>query len=117
MHYYYTTFYRPSVDLFKLTANKYLSLLPLGKNGNNNWVIRVKNETIVNMQFTHNNKMCNFNDGKNWTGLLDNVNAEVKALSYNEITVSPNWFAATIALSWLLKNGTRFITYADNIKN
>ena len=58
--------------------------------------------------------MCNYGDAENWTGLKDVKKIVLEAFGSTTIKISENWFATTIAVSWVI-DGTRYISFADQL--
>lgn len=58
--------------------------------------------------------MCNLSDAKYWSGLNDVEDSSISGHSSKNISVTENWFATSIATSYV-KGNYRMITYADNL--
>lgn len=88
----------------------------VGKSGGV-WIVDVKNIFNQSRRLVYNEKMCNFDDAKNWTGLND-LN-DTKILESGETTtirIVENVFATTIAISFVNESENwRNIYYADNL--
>ena len=59
-------------------------------------------------------KMCFLTDAKNWTGLSNVKSITIPARTSTTVKISENWFATSIAVSYV-KGGVRRITYADEL--
>lgn len=91
----------------------YLSIKNKGKTSEG-WNIEITNPYNYEITVWYNIKMCNYNDAKNWTGLNDTVFIEISEMDSCTVTISENWFATSIAISYL-SNGYRLISYADGL--
>lgn len=78
------------------------------------WKIRIYNPSSNEVTVSYNEKMCNGGDAQNWTGLNNIVKIKVKAYSSETVSISENWWATTIAVSYE-KGGYRVISYADGL--
>ncbi len=96
--------------------NAYLEITNMGKSSGK-WRIKIKNVSNTTITVEYNELMCFLDDAENWTD-LDDVNNDYDLDPGESITVtiSENWFATSIAVSYVT-NGTRKITYADNLKS
>lgn len=83
---------------------------------NKTWYIRVSNYTDDYIKFYYNSKMCYFNDAKNWLNLNDVSYASLGGKSSLVVQIKENWFATSIAISYI-KDNTRYITYANNLNS
>lgn len=98
----------------------YLQIENKGK-VNGKWKIKVSNPLDKSIAVYYNSKMCNYDDAKNWTGLNDIPSpVTISANSYEYVYISPNWFATSIAISYIdnvgyIENGYRLISYADGL--
>ena len=98
----------------------YLQIENKGK-VNGKWKIKVSNHLDKSIAVYYNSKMCNYDDAKNWTGLNDIPSpVTISANSYEYVYISPNWFATSIAISYIdnvgyIENGYRLISYADGL--
>ena len=111
--------YKLTVDtVFKVywgtTEELYPELTIVGKSGGT-WSIRITNNTALQITVYYNSKMCNFNDAKNWTGLLDVKQIELKPHESVVVNINENWFATSIAVSWHIYLVGRCVTYADGL--
>ncbi len=85
------------------------------------WKIKVSNPLDKSITVYYNSKMCNYDDAKNWTNLNDIPSPiTISANSYEYVYISPNWFATSIAISYIdnvgyIENGYRLISYADGL--
>lgn len=95
------------------TYDDYLNLSINGKSGST-WSIRITNDSSFNRIVYYNEKMCNFSDGKNWTNLADVISIVVGPYCSKDVNITENWFATSIAVSYLYNNH-RIITYADKL--
>lgn len=91
----------------------YLKIDNKGKS-NGSWNINITNPLSKGITVYYNSKMCNFNDAKNWTGLSDVTSVYIPANSSRQVTISENWFATSITISYIA-NGNRLISYADGL--
>lgn len=78
------------------------------------WKIRIYNPSSNEVTVSYNEKMCNSGDAQNWTGLNNIVKIKIKAYSSETVSISENWWATTIAVSYE-KGGYRVISYADGL--
>ena len=98
----------------------YLQIENKGK-VNGKWKIKVSNPLDKSIAVYYNSKMCNYDDAKNWTGSNDIPSpVTISANSYEYVYISPNWFATSIAISYIdnvgyIENGYRLISYADGL--
>lgn len=99
-------------DIFVFYA--YLSLSNAGKSGSA-WNIRVTNNSDKSVVVQYNTKMCNKGDAAAWTGLQDVASFTLAAHATKTVSVQTNWFATSIAFSYIHGDGTRVITYADGL--
>lgn len=93
----------------------FLSFSILGKTSNI-WYIRIYNFRNFNVTAYYNSKMCFSEDAKNWQNLTDINSISIAAYSFEDIYISENFLATTIACSYLyydLSDFIRMITYAD----
>lgn len=72
-----------------------------------------KNKQI---EVEYNEKMCFDADAKNWNKLNDIKPVTIKPYSYTKVSIKENWFATTIAVSYI-KNDKRLISYANGLSN
>jgi len=54
-------------------------------------------------------------DAKNWTNLSDLVSNKLSAGSSITVNITQNWFATSVAFSYIGNNNHRYITYASNL--
>lgn len=113
LYYFYRTCY--FANSYTNYNNLFLELKDPRKSGTT-WTVTVKNLTCVKVSAEYNNKMCNFNDAKNWTSLSNISTVTINPKSSVNIQVSENWFATSITISWQF-GGKRYITYADHLNN
>ena len=92
----------------------YLDLSISGKEGPT-WKIRITNNSSHKRTVSYNEKMCFDSDAKNWSKLDDIKTITINAYSSEIVPISKNWFATTIAVSFVT-NEERLITYANNLK-
>lgn len=104
-----------SYNTFEISMPYYgfLSLGISAKNGNT-WKIKIFNNSSISLEVEYNSKMCNYNDAKEWKNLNDLKNASIAANSYVIVSIYENWFATSIAASFV-KGNYRMITYANNL--
>ena len=102
----------------RLTAHwteSFLAIENLGKSGTK-WNIKITNNSSRTVTVEYNTKMCNASDAKNWTGLK---NVQTFELAPNgasaTVTISENWFATSITVSYKTSDGIRRITYANEL--
>lgn len=91
----------------------YLELDVAGKIGSI-WLIEITNTSSMGIEVEYNAKMCYWDDARNWTGLNDVAKIDLKPYETKEISISENWFATSIACSYI-DNGHRVITCANNL--
>ncbi len=84
------------------------------RNGSS-WVIGITNTTSHVRKVSYNKKMCYFNDAKEWKNLSDLETITVSPYKTAYVNISTNWFATSIAVSYVYLN-KRVITYADNLE-
>lgn len=82
---------------------------------NSRWNIRVYNPNSFPVTISYNTKMCNEGDAKNWTNLSDLVSNKLSAGSSITVNITQNWFATSVAFSYIGNNNHRYITYASNL--
>ena len=92
----------------------YLELSNLKKNGNK-WSVVVTNTSEDNIVLEYNSKLCFEDDAKNWTGLKDIKKISLSPGESTTIIILENWFATTMALSYVNNSRIRVITYANNL--
>lgn len=99
--YTYTNAYGITVGIVSKTRSK--------------WNIKLTNNTGSDRTFYYNKNMCNYSDGKNWTGLSDIEQTETVLVGQTiNLTISENGFATSIAISYLEGN-SRYIFVADEL--
>lgn len=84
----------------------------------NKWNLKLFNPTNSVVGAQYNTKMCFEDDAKSWTGLNNLQTVAINYHSFAEITISENWFATTIAASYIANSAginERLITYANNL--
>ena len=86
----------------------------LGKSGTT-WSIKITNPSSKAVTVYYNKKMCYLSDAQNWTGLNDVASFTLTSGSSKTITISENWFATSITVSYVTSSGVRMITYANNL--
>lgn len=91
----------------------YLIIENKGKSGST-WNIKIINPTSGTITVYYNQKMCYYNDARDWTGLNDVVPISIGANGDKTVQISENWFASSIAISYMV-SGQRLITYADGL--
>lgn len=91
----------------------YLGLYVYKKSGNS-WKIRIHNTSSVSLTIYYNEKMCNFDDAKNWTNLNNVKEIIIVGYASTIVSISENWFATSITASYLIGD-YRIITYANNL--
>ena len=102
-----------------LTAHwteSYLEIENLGKSGTK-WSIKITNNSSTAVTVYYNKKMCYLTDAKNWTGLKDVNKTPIEIISGGSatVTISENWFATSITVSYVTSDGIRMVTYADGL--
>lgn len=83
------------------------------------WTIRVRNLSNLGVHFYYNSKMCFYDDAKYWRNLVDWQNHSSVYINYNEyadIQISMNWFADSIAVSYVMNN-VRYVSFANQLNN
>ena len=78
------------------------------------WQIKVRNVHSETREYAYNEKMCFFDDAKNWTGLTDISTFTLEPGETKIVNIESNGTATSIAISSILGN-TRYIEYADNL--
>ncbi len=96
-----------------MTVVTYLTLSNLGKS-NGSWSIKITNPLNQAVTVEYNTKMCFTDDAKNWSGLSDIGTVTIAANSSATVSISTNWFATAIAVSYELE-GYRIISYANEL--
>ena len=91
----------------------YLTIENKGKSGGT-WTIKITNPLSKGITVEYNSKMCNYGDARDWTGLKDVKSVYIPANGSTQVSISENWFATSIAISYL-SNGNRLISYADGL--
>ncbi len=91
----------------------YLHLSIVSKQ-NSTWKIKITNNSSHKRTVSYNEKMCFDDDAKNWTKLKNIKTTTINAYSSETVSISENWFATTIAVSFET-NEERLITYANNL--
>lgn len=91
-----------------------LQLSNLGKTSGK-WSIKVTNPLSQSTIVYYNTKMCYDDDAKEWKNLKDVSSFSLSSGASKTVTVSENWFATTIAFSYVNTSGTRVITYANSL--
>jgi V8-like Glu-specific endopeptidase len=94
---------------------QYLDLSIDSKSGSV-WSIKITNETSHIRKITYNEKMCFDDDAKNWSKLNDTISITMNPYSSVIVSVSENWFATTIVVSYEYNN-IKVISYANNLDN
>ena len=98
---------------YEIINARFLTLRITGKIGSI-WHIEIENPFYDPIVAYYNSKMCYKDHAKNWSGLNDVVPVSLSANGYAPIDISENWFATSIAVSYV-SSGFRIITYADNL--
>lgn len=101
------TFIEFGMPFMKLAIVKKNGLTPWGS-----WVIRIWNLTNRNLQVYYNKKMCFDADAMYWSGLNDLDSNYILYNGYQDVTISENWGATTIAVSYTF-DGKRYVSYAN----
>lgn len=99
---------RITVDLSQSLRPQVLSMQ------NSTYTIRLYNYSDETIEMFYNKQMCNEGDAINWTGLTNIGYKNIPANSSTQVSVSTYGTATHIAFSYL-KNGYRYITYADGV--
>ncbi|MBR1891566.1 MAG: hypothetical protein IJ811_03615 [Clostridia bacterium] len=84
-------------------------------NGIGFYDVNISNYSNTPISVIYNTKMCNENDARNWTNLVDNSYVVIEANSNATVTIYENFAATHIVFSYVL-NGIRFITFADGVQ-
>lgn len=92
----------------------YLNISNSGKSGGA-WKIKVTNPFNYKLKVYYNTKMCNEGDAKEWKGLKDESYITLEAYQSKTVNISTNWFATSVALSYIANDGVRVITYANGL--
>ena len=99
-----------SYNTYEVAVEDYfLSVSVVGKSGST-WRIKTENNYTSAITCYYNSKMCFKNDAINWENLDDVTAVSISAGSSRTLSVSTNWFATTVAFSFI-HNGARVITY------
>ena len=93
----------------------FLQVKPISKS-NNTWNLKVINHSSEVLKFVYNKKLCNYDDAKSWSNLIDISYESVNANSSKIITVQENILATTFALS-ILKGQKRYIIFGDKLES
>lgn len=102
-----------------LEKANFLSFTIVSKSSNK-WNLKLFNPTNSVVGAQYNTKMCFEDDAKSWTGLNNLQTVAINYHSFAEITISENWFATTIAASYIANSAginERLITYANNLNS
>lgn len=78
------------------------------------WTIEVKNPNPSSVDFIYNKKMCNLDDGKNWTNLTDVSYKTVGGNSSTTVTITENAFATSVSFSFF-NGSTKYMIYGDGL--
>jgi len=82
----------------------------------NVWNIKIKNLNIFATSCLYNSKMCFFDDGRNWSGLLDTVQLTILSNSFVNVNIQENFFADSIVSCYGYRN-IRLITVCKNLES
>lgn len=93
---------------------EYLQISNLGK-VDGKWQIKISNPLSTSITVYYNEKMCNFDDAKNWNNLSDVTSLTLLGNSSDNVSISTNWFATSIAICYINSAGYRLVTYADSL--
>ena len=102
-----------TVNNIVLAISPYLEIENKGHE-NNYWMIRITNNLPYSLTVTYNEKMCFDGDAQGWVNLSDKINTTILSGLSKEVKIYDNFFATTIAISYY-RNGTRYVTYANNL--
>ncbi|MCR5091170.1 MAG: hypothetical protein K6B51_00495 [Bacilli bacterium] len=95
-----------------------LEINNLGKKGSS-WKISVTNPNNFAVTVCYNAKMCFLDDAKEWKNLKNEQHISCAANSTSaSFTISENWFADSIGISFVYQVGTtyfRFVSYGKNL--
>lgn len=98
---------------------EFFDLRLVNKDGNK-WKIWIYNSTSNDKLCYYNKKMCFDNDAIKWQNLNDVETITVPKNSYKCVEITENWWATSIAFSFLKTDSTgqtRFITYANSLNS
>lgn len=100
------------------TSTPFYEYLELSSKGYNSgtYTILIQNNTSHQIETEYNEKMCFDADAKNWNKLNDIKTVTIKPYSYTKVSIKENWFATTIAISYI-KNDKRLVSYANGLSN
>ena len=111
-----TYYHDEDIRLTAQWVESFLIIENLGKSGTK-WSIKITNNSSTAVTVYYNKKMCYLTDAKNWTGLKDVNKTPIEIISGGSatVTISENWFATSITVSYVTSDGVRRITYADGL--
>lgn len=92
----------------------YLNISNAGKSGGT-WKIKVTNPFNYKLKVYYNTKMCYEGDAKEWKGLKDETTITLEPNQTKTVNINTNWFATSVAFSYIAENGVRVITYANGL--
>lgn len=81
---------------------------------NKKWEINVYNPNTFGITLEYNSKMCYQDDAKNWNKLNDIKSIYISSFNTKTVSIEENWFATTIALSFVNDN-KRYVSYANEL--
>ena len=99
---------RITVDLSQSLRPRVLSMQ------NSAYTVQLFNYSNETIELFYNKQMCNGSDAINWTGLTNIGYKNIPANSSTQVSINTYGTATHIAFSYL-KNGYRYITYADGV--
>lgn len=80
------------------------------------WTINIHNDSRETMIVEYNSKMCFGYDAEDWNNLNDIKRINISIGGYQQVRISPNWFATHLAISSIYGN-MRYILFIDNLKS
>lgn len=101
-------------DKINFVHYKYLQITNSGKS-NGMWQINVKNPLSTEVTVCYNKKMCNEGDAREWKGLKDENYITLDPNQTKPFYINTNWFATSVAFSYIAEDGARVITYANGL--
>lgn len=102
-----------SYNTYSIHMSGFLDIAVFSKTGNK-WTIQVINNLNYDIYFQYNAKMCFKENAAKWSGLNDTTGGIIAARSTTNVIISENFFATSVAISWIDGN-KRFVTYGDKL--
>ena len=100
----------------KGVIGKYYPDIQLLRKSGTTWDLKIYNNTNASVTVYYNSKMCFAGDASGWKNLKNVSSVSIASDGYAYVSVKENWFATDVAFS-IVQNGTRFISYANQLTN